>query len=400
AAEIQDLRRNLGWDYAPFELPPAICHAWAAAGARHHDTRKAWQQRLVTSRRRKAFEAAQAGQVSQKLERSLSRLRRNMVKEKVNIATRKASFMALEAINSATDLTVGGSADLTGSNLTMTPGMKVVQPGRFRARYIHYGVREHAMAAVMNGLALHGGMIPYGGSFLVFSDYARGAIRLSAMMGLQVIYVLTHDSIGVGEDGPTHQPIEHLALLRAIPNLNLFRPADPVEVAECYQIALRDRRKPSVLVLSRQNVPLIRQNPAGDCSSRGAYLLRPAPKKRDLTLLATGSEVALAFAAAEKLAGFGVKAAIVSMPCWELFEAESTAYRTQILGDAPRIAIEAAGRMGWDRWIGTDGVFIGMDSFGASAPAHELYEHFKITVPAIVAQSLECLGYGQESSLQ
>ena len=261
-----------------------------------------------------------------------------------------------------------------------------MQPGAYGGRYIHYGVREHGMAAAMNGIALHGGFIPYGGTFLVFSDYARGALRLSALMGVRVIYVLTHDSIGLGEDGPTHQPVEHMAILRALPNLLTFRPADAVETAEAWAAALSEKRTPSALALTRQALPALRTTPSDEnLTARGAYVLRETEGPRDVTLLATGSEVELAVAAADQLAAQGVKAAVVSMPCWELFERQSEAYRRDVLGSAPRVGIEAALRFGWDRWLGERGAFVGMNSFGASAPAAELYKHFGITAEAVVA---------------
>jgi transketolase len=294
--------------------------------------------------------------------------------------------MTLAVINEATPLTIGGSADLTHSNLTLTKGLGVIGSDDFRGRYIHYGIREHAMAAVMNGLALHGGIIPYGGTFLVFSDYARGAIRLSALMGVRVIYVLTHDSIGLGEDGPTHQPIEHLAMLRATPNLQVFRPADAVETAECWEIALGSRHIPSALCLSRQDLPTLRTiHGTENLSARGAYLVRETDGPRDATILATGSEVELALTAAALLAREGLTVAVVSMPCWELFEQQPEAYRTEILGTAPRVAVEAAAGFGWDRWIGDGGGFVGMTGFGASAPARDLYPHFGITAEAVAA---------------
>ena len=249
----------------------------------------------------------------------------------------------------------------------------------FSGRYIHYGIREHGMAAAMNGLALHGGFVPYGGTFLCFADYARGAMRLSALMGQRVIYVMTHDSIGLGEDGPTHQPVEHLAMLRATPNLLVFRPADIVETAEAWELALRQKHRPSVLVLSRQNLPMLRHaDTPGKRRARGAYLLRDPGARRDATLLATGSEVEIAVAAAERLAAeHGLAVAVVSMPCWELFEEQDAAWRAALLGTAPRIAVEAAARLGWDRWIGEDGGFVGMTGFGASAPAPDLYRHLR-----------------------
>ncbi|TJW74733.1 MAG: transketolase, partial [Mesorhizobium sp.] len=300
------------------------------------------------------------------------------------------SEMALSIINAATDLTVGGSADLTHSNLTITKDMGKIAPGTFAGRYIHYGIREHAMAAAMNGIALHGGFVPYGGTFLCFADYARGAMRLSALMGQRVVYVMTHDSIGLGEDGPTHQPIEHLAMLRATPNLNVFRPADIIETAECWELALKAKDRPSVLVLSRQNLPMLRtMAPGANRSARGAYLMREALGRRDVTLLATGSEVEIARAAADLLhERHKIRAALVSMPCWELFEEQDSAYRAEVLGKAPRIAVEAAARMGWDRWIGERGDFVGMTGFGASAPASDLYRHFGITAEAIAEAAL------------
>jgi transketolase len=266
--------------------------------------------------------------------------------------------------------------------------MGSVRSDNFTGRYIHYGVREFGMAAAMNGIALHGGFVPYGGTFLVFSDYARGAIRLSALMGLRVIYVLTHDSIGLGEDGPTHQPVEHLASLRALPNLYVFRPADAIETAECWEIAINTKQTPSALSLSRQNLATLDRPIDENLSSKGAYILHEPDRQRDITLLATGSEVEIALDAAQKLFLHGKHAAVVSMPCWELFEMQPESYRKKILGSAPRIGIEAAIRLGWDRWIGENGTFIGMHGFGASAPANELYQHFGITADSIVTEAL------------
>jgi transketolase len=304
--------------------------------------------------------------------------------------------MALGVINAVTNLTVGGSADLTHSNLTITKDLGSIGAGNFKGRYIHYGIREHGMAAAMNGIALHGGFIPYGGTFLVFTDYARGAIRLSALMGQRVIYVMTHDSIGLGEDGPTHQPVEHLAMLRATPNINVFRPADIIETAEAWELALTTTDRPSVLVLSRQGLPMLRAaHSKENRSARGAYVLQDATRGRDITLMATGSEVEIAKAAADRLlADNGIKAAVVSMPSWDLFETQDAAYQNAVLGDAPRIAVEAAARLGWDRWIGGNGSFIGMKSFGASAPAADLYRHFGITTDAIVAEAVRLTSEG------
>ena len=303
----------------------------------------------------------------------------------------------LEKLVPALPSLIGGSADLTGSNGTRTNHHKPVTAADFGANYIHYGVREHAMAAAMNGMALHGGVVPYGGTFLVFTDYCRPSIRLSALMGQRVIYVMTHDSIGLGEDGPTHQPVEHLAALRAIPNLNVFRPADPVETAECWQLALAAATTPSILALTRQAVPLLRTDTgAENRSAKGAYVLAEADGgARDVTILATGSEVSVAMEARAILAKGGTRAAVVSMPCWELFAAEPVAHREAVLGTAPRVGVEAAVGFGWERWLGgrvgdsppASGTFIGMDGFGASAPAPKLYEHFGIT-PAKVADAV------------
>jgi transketolase len=281
---------------------------------------------------------------------------------------------------------IGGSADLTGSNGTLTKLHSIVKPGDFSGNYIHYGVREHEMAACMNGLSLHGGIVPYGGSFLVFTDYCRPSIRLSALMQQRVIYVVTHDSIGLGEDGPTHQPIEHLASLRAMPNLNVMRPADSVECAECWELALLSKNAPSILALTRQSVKALRTTHTEEnLSAKGAYVLVEAEGKRDVTLIGTGSEVMLAVEAAKALEGEGINAAVVSMPCWELFEAQGEAYRNTVLGSAPRVGVEAAAEFGWSKWLGPDGAFVGMHGFGASAPAQDLYKYFGITAEAVAA---------------
>ncbi|WP_430522345.1 transketolase [Methylocystis rosea] len=383
AAEIDGAREALAWPHAPFELPDDVLEAWRAAGRRGAKAREAWETRRAASPKGAAFDAFMKADVAAEIATPLAEFRAKLAAEKPKIATRKSSEMTLGVINAATQATIGGSADLTHSNFTITKGMGEVAPGDFSGRYIHYGVREFGMAAAMNGIALHGGFVPYGGTFLVFSDYARGAIRLSALMGLRVIYVLTHDSIGLGEDGPTHQPVEHLAALRAMPNLHVFRPADAIETAECWELALASRHTPSVLSLSRQNLPTLERPIAENLSAKGAYVLREAGGKRDVTLLATGSEVEIALAAADILDTQGLKAAVVSMPCWELFEAQSEAYRAEVLGGAPRVAVEAAVRLGWDRWIGERGAFIGMSGFGASGPAGELYKHFGVTAEAV-----------------
>jgi transketolase len=313
--------------------------------------------------------------------------------EPPNVATRKASEMALNVINAVVPETIGGSADLTPSNNTRSKGLADIKPGDFAGRYVHWGVREHGMAAAMNGIALHRGLIPYSGTFLIFSDYCRPAIRLSAMMGQRVIYVMTHDSIGLGEDGPTHQPVEHLAALRAMPNLRVFRPADATETAECWQLALENRSGPSLLALTRQNVPALRKEfVAANLCARGAYEIAPADGDAEVSLFATGSEVAIALAAWQTIVAAGHAARVVSIPCFELFEAESDDYKAEIIGEAPvNVAIEAAVRHGWDRIIGRDGIFIGMTGFGASAPYKDLYQKFGITAEAAANAALERL---------
>jgi len=387
--EVAAARERLGWSAPPFVVPNPIKDAWRQAGQRCRNQRTAWEERLKASPLRSAFLEAVSGDLPASVFHKLGEHKQSLIAKKPEIATRKASELALAVINDATDRTIGGSADLTHSNLTITKGMKAISPRRFEGRYIHYGVREHAMGAAMNGIALHGGLVPYGGTFMVFSDYARAAIRLSALMEQRVIYVFTHDSIGLGEDGPTHQPVEHLAMLRATPNLRVFRPADAVETAECWALALQSRKTPSVLSLSRQNLPLVRTDHTDEnLCARGAYVLSEKDGARDLTLLATGSEVHIALQAASLLAEQGVHAAVVSMPCWELFEAQPDSYRQEVLGNAPRIAVEAAVRHGWDRWIGEKGTFIGMNGFGASAPASALYDHFEITSQTILRCAL------------
>jgi transketolase len=392
-AEVAATRKALHWPHEPFVIPHDILAAWREAGAPGAQARAAWEMRLAQSPERERFVAALAGELPARVERDLMAYAAELAETRPNIATRKASENTLGVINAATDLTVGGSADLTHSNLTLTKGMASVTADDFSGRYIRYGIREHGMAAAMNGLALHGGFVPYGGTFLVFADYARGAIRLAALMRQRVIYVLTHDSIGVGEDGPTHQPVEHLAALRAMPNLNVMRPADAVETAECYAAALAERRTPSALVLSRHNLPTLRLATDGvNRSAQGAYVLREAHGRRAATLLATGSEAHLAVVAAETLAGEGIDVAVVSMPSWALFERQSAAHQAEVLGDAPRIGVEAALRFGWDRWIGPDGVFIGMTGFGESAPAADLFPYFGITAEAIAAAARAAVG--------
>jgi transketolase len=385
-------RQALGWNHPPFEIPQPILEGWRLAGARGASVRADWRKTLAASGKEDEFARFLKADVGQAVAAPLQALRETAAQEKPKLATRKSSENALGAINVATQATIGGSADLTHSVFTLTKGLGVVAPGSFSGRYIHYGVREFGMAAAMNGLALYGGFIPYGGTFLVFSDYARGAIRLSALMGLRVIYVLTHDSIGLGEDGPTHQPVEHLASLRAMPNLNVFRPADAIETAECWELALNARTTPSVLSLSRQNLPTLERPVTDNLSARGGYVLREAEGARDVTILATGSEVAIALEASKLLAAQGKRAAVVSLPSFELFAAQDEAYRAKVLGKAPRVGVEAAVRFGWDRWLGERSAFVGMTGFGASAPADALYAHFGITPEAVAKAALGVIG--------
>lgn len=383
--EIAGARKALGWPHAPLVVPDDVRADWKQAAERSHDAYQEWQARYAQSRRARRFNEAIEGVHPQKLWRELKQLRQQFKTSQPKIATRQSSQQTLAVINAATSLTIGGSADLTGSNLTKTDDTKPISARQFKGRYVYYGIREHGMAAAMNGMALHGGVVPYGGTFLVFSDYARGAMRLSALMRQQVIYVMTHDSIGLGEDGPTHQPIEHLAMLRATPNLYVFRPADAVEVAEAWEAALSISDAPSVLSLSRQSTPTLRDESSSlNKTLMGGYVLRETDGRRDVTLIATGTEVALAVNAADQLAEKGMKAAVVSLPCWELFEQQDLAYRHKVLGRAPRLAIEAASSFGWDRYVSDPKGFIGMNSFGESAPAPDLYKHFGITVENIV----------------
>ncbi len=388
AEEVAATRAALNWPYPPFEVPDHVAAAWRAIGAKGSSAHSAWEERVARAEpaRRQSFLDDIAGRLNPKLALGIEALKAQFVAEQAKLATRQASQRCIEVLVKAHPNLVGGSADLTHSNLTQAKSQQPVQAGNFAGSYIHFGVREHAMAAALNGIALHGGFIPYGGTFLVFTDYARPAIRLSALMRRRVIYVMTHDSIGLGEDGPTHQPVEHLASLRAIPNLLVFRPADAIETAEAWAMALKTETSPSVLCLSRQALPLLRQ--AGDPAhsvARGAYVLHEPEGGRDVSLLASGSEVSLAMQASNRLGHEGIRAAVISMPCWELFAAQPADYRARVLGSAPRIGIEAAVRDGWDRWIGADGAFIGMEGFGASAPAEMLFRHFGITSDIIVA---------------
>jgi transketolase len=386
-AEMIETRKNLGWPHEPFTIPADILQAWRAAGARGAEAREGWQGHVkaLAPDVRKRYDAALKGEVGKEVSAALDALKAKFAAEKPKLASRKSGEMALEAINGATELTIGGSADLTHSNFTLTKGLKPVTREDFLGRYIYYGIREHGMAAAMNGIALHGGFIPYGGTFLVFTDYCRAAIRLSALMGQRVIYVMTHDSIGLGEDGPTHQPVEHLASLRAMPNVLVLRPADAVETAEAYQCALQNTGGPSIICLSRQGLPTLRSEGAENLTARGAYVLHEPEAARDVTLLATGSEVAIAMDAAKQLWAGGVKAAVVSMPSFELFRAQGKDYQEATLGKAPLVAVEAAVITGWHEWMLPGDEFVGMTGFGASAPIDALYKHFGITADAVAA---------------
>ncbi len=387
--EIKGAREKLGWSYAPFEIPDHILASWRAAGERSRADYAAWVRKLEASKPelRERFARAIAGGIPQGWQEAFDQFKKMLAEKKPNEATRKSSQEILEVLNPLINELIGGSADLTGSNNTKTKALAPVTAADFAGRYLYYGVREHAMCAVMNGMALHGGFIPYGGTFLVFTDYCRPSIRLAALMGLRVIFVMTHDSIGLGEDGPTHQPVEHLASLRAIPNLQVFRPADATETAECWALAISSASTPSVLALSRQNLPTLRTEYVKEnLCARGGYVLSDALNAK-VTLIATGSEVMLAMQAQKLLAAQNIAAKVVSLPCTELFDAQDSAYRHDVLGKSTlKVAIEAASGYGWQKYIGEKGIFIGMKSFGASAPAPDLYKHFGITAEEVVRQ--------------
>jgi transketolase len=390
AEEIKAAREKLGWPHPPFEIPDAILNVWREAGKRGAGQRAIWHERWskLDAGTRAAFENPIGGDIGRKLDRAVAEAKGKAAAESAKKATRQWSEIALDHLLSVVPGLIGGSADLTGSNNTKIKSQKVITRSDFGGSYIHYGIREHGMAAAMNGIALSGGLIPYGGTFLVFSDYARPAIRLSALMQQRVIYVMTHDSIGLGEDGPTHQPIEHLASLRAIPNLLVLRPADGVETAECWDIAIRRERGPTILALTRQAVANLRKTagPENACA-RGAYVLTGPKAKRDVTLIATGSEVTLAAEAADLLAKDGLTAAVVSLPSFELFREQSESYRAEVLGEAPRIGIEAAVVQGWQEWLGPGDAFVGLSGFGASAPGPAVYQHFGLTAQRIAERA-------------
>ncbi|HWW65806.1 MAG TPA: transketolase [Sphingomonadaceae bacterium] len=387
AAEVAAARETLGWNAAPFEIPEDIRAAWLEAGARGGSVRAAWEARLAGHADGAEFTRRMKGDLPADF--SLDTYLAGLLAEPQKVATRKASEMVLGAINPQVPETVGGSADLTGSNNTKSKDQTPLTADDYAGRYVYYGIREFGMAAAMNGMALHGGVIPYGGTFLVFSDYARPAIRLSALQRARVVYVMTHDSIGLGEDGPTHQPVEHLMALRVIPNLDVYRPADTIETAECWALALAKADGPSLLALSRQNLPQVRDDASENLSAKGAYRLRAAKATRRVVLIASGSEVEIALAAADRLEAEGVGADVVSMPCWSRFDAQSAAYRDSVLPeDVLRVSIEAGTTVGWERYVGLKGLRIGIDGYGASAPAPDLYEHFGLA-PATIASRVQ-----------
>ena len=388
--ETAAMRRELGWNYASFEMPFEVLEAWRKAGKRGQACYVAWNE--FAKKAGKDFQDYISDVLPQGWNKALAEVKNKAIAEKTKVATRKASEMCLEAIVPNVPQIIGGSADLAASNLTFVNGMKTITAADYNGNNVMYGIREHAMGAIMNGMALHGGVIPYGGTFFVFSDYMRPSMRLAALMGIRVIYVLTHDSIGVGEDGPTHQPVEHLASFRAMPNIYTFRPCDVVETAEAWEVALTSESTPGILVLSRQGLPLLRKSANENLTAKGGYVISDVEngKSRQATLIATGSEVSLAVVAQEKLREKGIETAVVSMPCTELFDKQNSQYQDDVLGNCPRVAIEAASKFGWEKYVGLNGDIIGMDGFGASGPADKLYEYFGITVDEVV-ESVENL---------
>ncbi len=379
--ELEAMKQNLGWNYAPFEIPSEIIGAWRAAAQKSASDYADWSKKAASD---KEFNNYINNKLPKNWNLALNALKDKAIQEQTKVATRKASQMCLENIVPYIPQIIGGSADLAASNLTFVDGMKTITASDYNGNNIMYGIREHAMGAIMNGLSLHGGVIPYGGTFFVFSDYMRPAMRLAALMKIHSIYVLTHDSIGVGEDGPTHQPIEHLASYRAMPNINTFRPCDVVETAEAWQLAIESEHTPSILALSRQGVPTIRSDSQENLTAKGGYIIAPAKGRVSATLIATGTEVSLAIEAQKRLADENIFVNVVSMPCCELFDKQPAEYKNAILGKAPRIAIEAASIYGWERYVGDNGTVIGLDDFGTSAPANEVYEHFGITAENII----------------
>ena len=379
--ELEAMKKNLGWNYAPFEIPNDIIAAWRAAGQKSAADYAAWNK---ISAGNKEFNDYINNKLPKNWDKALIALKEKAIEEQTKVATRKASQMCLENIVRYIPQIIGGSADLAASNLTFVEGMKTITAADYNGNNVMYGIREHAMGAIMNGLSLHGGVIPYGGTFFVFSDYMRPAMRLAALMKIRAIYVLTHDSIGVGEDGPTHQPIEHLASYRAMPNINAFRPCDVVETAEAWQLAIENEHTPSILALSRQSVPTIRNNAEDNMTAKGGYIISRGKGSIVATLIATGTEVSLAIEAQKRLAEKHIAVNVVSMPCCELFDKQSSSYKNSVLGNAPRIAVEAAAAYGWERYVGDSGTIIALNDFGISAPANEVYKRFGITVEEII----------------
>jgi transketolase len=393
AEELAGARKKLGWNSEPFEIPADVRGAWLSAGSRGAEDFNAWGSRFegLEAALKDEFERRIEGKLPENWIEAFNDYKKQITEDKPKVATRKASENVLEVLTKAIPEMIGGSADLTGSNNTKTSVQTpITADGGYEGGYIYYGIREHGMAAAMNGLALHGGVLPYGGTFLVFTDYCRPAIRLSALMNQRVVYVMTHDSIGLGEDGPTHQPVEHVASLRAMPNVTVIRPADAVETAEAWAMSITNESGPTVLALTRQNLPVLRTEYREDnLVARGGYVISDCDGDRQVTLIATGSEVEIAMDAQAKLKADGIKAAVVSLPSWELFDAQSPEYRKDVLGSAPRVAIEALSVFGWEKYVGDNGKVIGMHGFGASAPAPVLYEHFGITADALVKAAKE-----------
>ncbi len=387
--EIALLRERLKWPHEAFFVPENILSAWRECGSKGQSHFLKWEQRMkaLDDELSNEFWRVTKGKITTNFSEMLAEFKESCVDDRPSWATRKSSGEVLKILTEKMPELIGGSADLTGSVNTQTNATTPISSKKFDGRYIHFGVREHAMSAIMNGMSLHGGFIPYGGTFLVFADYMRGSMRLSALMKQRVIYVLTHDSIGLGEDGPTHQAVETLASLRAIPNFNLFRPCDPIETAECWELAIQSPDRPSGIVLTRQSVPTIRNNfSKNNMTAKGAYIIqRENAGDRVVSIFATGSEVQIALEAQKKLQEMGISTAVISMPCWELFDQQDKSYKEEVIGSAQvNVAVEAAVRIGWDKYIGSDGIFVGMDGFGASAPAEQLFEHFKITSEHIV----------------
>lgn len=391
AEEVAAMRQVLDWKSEPFDIPSDVLKNWREAGSACAEGYKAWSERAKA--KGQEFLDLIEGKLPKGWSKDLQALAEKAIAEKTKVATRKASQMCLEAIVPNVPEIIGGSADLAASNLTFVNGMKNITKEDYAGNNVMYGIREHAMGAIMNGMALHGGVIPYGGTFFVFSDYMRPSMRLAALMGIRVIYVLTHDSIGVGEDGPTHQPVEHLASYRAMPNIYTFRPCDVVETAEAWKLAVESEKTPSILALTRQGLPLLRASAKENLTAKGGYVISDVAegKKRQATIIATGSEVSLAVEAQKQLREEGIDVAVVSMPCTELFDKQDISYQEEVLGSAPRIAVEAASKFGWEKYVGLKGDIIGMDGFGASGPAEELYKYFGITKEEVVDAVKNCM---------